>query len=156
MRVGIGYDVHAFDATRTLVLAGVTIEGHPGLAGWSDADVVVHSVIDAMLGAAANGDIGSHFPEESVPEGSSSLELLARTVSMLASGGYRVANVDCVVVVQDVVLRDHRRVMEERLAAALGIERGNVSVKATTTDRLGFIGRGEGIAGMAVVLLESS
>ena len=154
MRVGLGFDVHAFDAARSLVLGGVPIEGVPGLAGWSDADVVSHAIADAMLGAAGLGDLGSHFPKESVPEGVSSQELLAQVVRLVAGDGYRLVNLDCVVVIQEVRVGPHRSRMEETLAATLGVDRGSVSVKATTTDRLGFTGRGEGVAALAVVLLE--
>jgi 2-C-methyl-D-erythritol 2,4-cyclodiphosphate synthase len=154
VRVGLGFDVHVFDASRPLVLGGVTIEGAPGLAGWSDADVVSHAVADALLGAAGLGDLGSHFPKDAVPEGVSSQSLLARVAELVAASGYRMANLDCVVVVQEVRVGPHRARMEETLAATLGADPGCVSVKATTTDRLGFTGRGEGVAAMAVVLLE--
>lgn len=153
-RVGIGFDVHAFDADRPLVLGGVTIEGAPGLAGWSDADVVVHSLVDALLGAAALGDLGEHFPPESVPEGSSSLDMLSTTSSMLRGSDYRIVNVDVVVVAQQVRVSPHARAMVARLASVLGVEPARVSVKSTTTDRLGAIGRGEGIAAWAVASIE--
>lgn len=156
MRVGIGCDVHAFDRSRTLVLGGVTIEGSPGLAGWSDADVVSHAIVDAMLGAAGLGDLGRHFPEDAVPEGSSSLELLARTSVLVEEAGYRVVNVDGIVAIQDVAVAPHSSEMVRRIASALGIEPGAVNVKATTTDRLGFVGAGEGAVGMAVVLVEAT
>lgn len=150
----MGYDVHAFDPSRTLVLGGVTIDGAPGLAGWSDADVVCHAVADALLGAARLGDLGTHFPEEAVAEGSSSLEILARTAKLLSEAGYRIVNVDCMVVVQSVRVGPHRHEMERRIGTALGIDPGAVSVKATSTDHLGFVGREEGAAGMAVALVE--
>lgn len=150
----MGYDVHAFDPSRTLVLGGVTIDGAPGLAGWSDADVVCHAVADALLGAARLGDLGTHFPEEAVAEGSSSLEILARTAKLLSEAGYRIVNVDCMVVVQSVRVGPHRPEMERRIGTALGIDPGAVSVKATSTDHLGFVGREEGAAGMAVALVE--
>jgi len=153
--VGLGFDVHAHDAARSLVLGGVPIKGARGLAGWSDADVVSHAVADAMLGAAGLGDLGSHFPTESVPEGVSSQELLARVVRLVAGAGYRLVNLDCVVVIQEVRVGPHRARMEETLAATLGADRGSVSVKATTTDHLGFTGRGEGVAAIAVALLET-
>ncbi|MCA1840270.1 MAG: 2-C-methyl-D-erythritol 2,4-cyclodiphosphate synthase [Actinomycetota bacterium] len=155
MRVGIGYDVHAFDEGRALVLGGVTIDGSPGLAGWSDADVVAHAVIDALLGAAALGDIGEHFSEDSVPEGSSSVELLAKAASMVTQAGFRIVNVDVVVMVQDVRIAPHRGEMVDRMAEALGISPGSVGLKATTTDRLGFVGKGEGAAAMAVASVEA-
>lgn len=153
MKVGLGYDVHAFDASRPLVLGGVTVEGSSGLAGWSDADVLSHAIVDAMLGAAGMGDLGAHFSTEEVPEGISSLDLIAQTAAMVSGAGYQVENVDAVVVVQDVRLSPYREEMQNRLAMALNIEASAVNVKATTTDRLGFVGAGEGAVGMAVVLL---
>lgn len=154
MRVGLGYDVHGFDSTRVLVIGGVTVEGVSGLAGWSDADVLCHAIIDAMLGAAGLGDLGTHFPEEKVPEGSSSLELLSQTAAIVAEAGFRISSVDSIVAIQDVSLAGYRSAMEQRIASVLRIDAGLVNVKATTTDRLGFVGRGEGAIGMAVVLLE--
>ncbi|HEY8200563.1 MAG TPA: 2-C-methyl-D-erythritol 2,4-cyclodiphosphate synthase [Actinomycetota bacterium] len=157
MRVGTGYDAHAFDNSgqpRPLVLGGVTIAGAPGLAGRSDADVVSHAVIDALLGAAALGDLGDHFPAQAVPDGVSSLELLRRTQSLLAAAGFRIANVDVTAVIQDVRVGPHRQEMRSRIAGALGLDPGAVSVKATTTDRLGFAGRGEGAEAIAVALVE--
>jgi len=153
MKVGLGYDVHAFDPSRPLVLGGVTVEGSSGLAGWSDADVLSHAIVDAMLGAAGMGDLGAHFSTEEVPEGISSLDLIAQTAAMVSGAGYQVENVDAVVVVQDVRLSPYREEMQNRLAMALNIEASAVNVKATTTDRLGFVGAGEGAVGMAVVLL---
>jgi 2-C-methyl-D-erythritol 2,4-cyclodiphosphate synthase len=154
MRIGSGYDVHAFDASRPLVLGGVRIEGAPGLGGRSDADVVCHAVIDALLGAAAMGDLGDHFPADAVPEGTSSLHLLAETRRLLAASGYRIVNVDVTAVIQNVRVGPHRQQMRDRIATALGIEPDFVSVKATTTDGLGFAGRGEGAEAIAVALLE--
>lgn len=154
MRVGMGFDVHAFDASRPLVLGGVVIEGAGGLAGWSDADVVSHAIADAILGAAGLGDLGSYFPKDAVPEGASSQLLLAEVARLVGVAGYRLANVDCVVVAQAVRISPHRSAMETTLASTLGVGRGTVSVKSTTTDHLGFTGRSEGIAAMAVALLE--
>ena len=156
MRAGIGYDVHGFDPTCPLVLGGVTIEGAPGLAGWSDADVVSHAVIDAALGAAALGDLGEHFPEDAVPEGASSLEMLTRTGEMVREAGFEFSSVDVTVMIQDVRVGPYRKLMAERVAEALQIAADLVSIKATTTDRLGFIGRGEGAGCTAVVLVENS
>jgi 2-C-methyl-D-erythritol 2,4-cyclodiphosphate synthase len=153
-RVGLGFDAHAFDPTRPLVLGGVRIVGAPGLAGWSDADVVSHALADALLGAAGLGDLGTYFPKEAVAEGVSSQQLLAEVVRMVAGAGYAIGNVDCVVAVQGVRLSPHREAMVATLAGSLGVDAGRVSVKATTTDRLGFTGRGEGVAAMAVALLE--
>lgn len=154
MRVGLGYDVHAFDAVRPLILGGVTIRESGGLAGHSDADVVCHAIADALLGAAGLGDLGEHFPAESVPEAMSSLQILARTAALLADAGYRIVNVDATVVVQQVRIAPHRVLMAERISGALSIATSDVSVKATTTDLLGATGRGEGVAGMAVALVE--
>lgn len=155
MRVGLGYDVHAFDAARPLVLGGVTVDAPMGLAGWSDADVLIHAIVDAMLGAAGLGDLGAHFSSEDLPEGISSLELMAKASTMVAEAGYRISNVDGVVAIQDVFISPYKKEMERRISEALGVESGAVNVKATTTDRLGFVGKGEGAVGMAVVLLET-
>lgn len=156
MRVGSGYDAHGFDPSRPLVLGGVTIPGAPGLAGRSDADVVCHAVIDALLGAAGLGDLGDHFPEHAVPDGTSSVELLRRTRSLLDEAGFRPVNVDVTAVLQDVRVSPYRDQMRRRMAEAIGLDRGAVSVKATTTDRLGFTGRGEGAEAMATVLIEEA
>jgi len=110
MRVGLGFDVHAFDASRPLVLGGVTIAGAPGLAGWSDADVVSHAIVDALLGAAGLGDIGAYFPKEAVAEGVSSQDLLAEVARLVAAAGYRIGNIDATVVVQEVRIGSHRAV----------------------------------------------
>ncbi|MGH2721934.1 MAG: 2-C-methyl-D-erythritol 2,4-cyclodiphosphate synthase [Actinomycetota bacterium] len=156
VRIGSGYDAHAFDPSRALVLGGVTIPGAPGLAGRSDADVVCHAVIDALLGAAALGDLGDHFPADAVPDGTSSIELLRRTRALLDDAGYRPVNVDVTAVVQDVRVGPYRDEMRRRMAEAIGLDREAVSVKATTTDRLGFTGRGEGAEAMATVLVEET
>lgn len=153
MRVGVGFDVHAFDESRYLVLGGVTIDGAPGLAGWSDADVLCHAIVDALLGAAGLGDLGTHFPEEKVAEGSSSLELLTRAAALVDEAGYSIANIDSIVAIQDVAVGGHRELMQKRIAETLGISATAVNVKATTTDRLGFVGRGEGATAMAVALV---
>lgn len=155
MRTGIGFDVHAFDATRPLVLGGVTIEEGVGLAGWSDADVIAHAIADALLGAGGLGDLGTHFPEESVAEGSSSLEMLTHTAGLLRVGGYFIVNIDSVVMIQDVKVAPYRQTMIERISEALGIDASIVSIKATTTDRLGFVGRQEGAAALAMALVDS-
>lgn len=153
MRVGIGYDVHAFQPGRPLVLGGVVIEGAPGLAGRSDADVLSHSVADALLGAAALGDLGTHFPDEKVTEGASSLEILQLTASMVTESGFRIENVDSTLVLQEVRIGPYCKQMADRISRALKIEQSRVSVKATTTDRLGFVGRAEGAAALAVALI---
>ncbi|MEX0790690.1 MAG: 2-C-methyl-D-erythritol 2,4-cyclodiphosphate synthase [Actinomycetota bacterium] len=154
MRVGMGYDVHAFDESRPLILGGVTIQDHGGLAGHSDADVVSHAVADALLGAAGLGDLGTHFSADAVAEGESSLQILARTAALLADAGFTIVNVDVTVVIQNVRMAPHRLEMVSRVAGALSVEPGRVSVKSTTTDLLGFAGRGEGAAGIAVALVE--
>jgi 2-C-methyl-D-erythritol 2,4-cyclodiphosphate synthase len=154
MRVGMGFDVHAFDPTRQLVLGGVSIAGAPGLAGWSDADALSHAIADALLGAGGLGDLGHHFPKDAVLEGASSQDLLSEVARLVRDAGYRIGNLDATVIVQDVRIGPHRSHMEQTLATTLGVDRARVSVKATTTDRLGFTGRGEGIAAMAVALIE--
>lgn len=153
MRVGSGLDVHAFsdDPARPLVLAGVRIDGAPGLAGHSDGDVVAHAVADALLGAAGLGDLGSAFGvDDPALAGADSLGLLRSVVDRVGA----IANVDCTVVAQRPRLATHQPAMRARLAATLGLPEPRVSVKVTSTDRLGTIGRGEGIACWAVVLLE--
>jgi 2-C-methyl-D-erythritol 2,4-cyclodiphosphate synthase len=154
LRVGNGLDVHPFadDVGRPLVLAGTTIPGAPGLAGHSDADVVAHAVADALLGACALGDLGSRFGVDR-PElaGADSLQLLAGVVADVADAGYLVGNVDVTVVAQRPRLAAHRDAMRTALARTLQVDAGEVSVKATTTDHLGAIGRGEGIAALASV-----
>ncbi|CAN5772011.1 2-C-methyl-D-erythritol 2,4-cyclodiphosphate synthase [soil metagenome] len=154
MRVGMGYDVHAFDQSRPLILGGVTVQDHGGLAGYSDADVVSHAVADALLGAAGLGDLGTHFSAELVPEGVSSLQILARTAALLAGAGFTIVNVDVTVVIQNVRMAPHRLGMISGVAGALSLQPGQVSVKSTTTDHLGFVGRGEGAAGVAIVLVD--
>jgi 2-C-methyl-D-erythritol 2,4-cyclodiphosphate synthase len=152
VRVGSGLDVHPFEVggSRPLVLGGVTIEGEPGLAGHSDADVVTHAVADALLGAAALGDLGSRFGvDEPETRGADSIGLLARVAGDIADAGFDVGNVDVTVVAQRPRLAPHRQAMRANLARALGVGVDAVSVKATTTDRLGTIGRGEGIAAWA-------
>lgn len=154
MRVGVGYDVHGFDDSRPLVLGGVTIQGASGLAGWSDADVISHAIVDALLGAAGLGDMGVYFTSTSIREGLSSLQMLELTAQEIEGAGYRVVNIDSVVVIQDVKVAPHRRRMAELISEALGIDTSQVNIKATTTDRLGLTGRGEGAAATAVALLE--
>jgi 2-C-methyl-D-erythritol 2,4-cyclodiphosphate synthase len=157
MRSGIGYDVHAFEAGRPLVLGGVRIEYDRGLAGHSDSDALTHAVIDAMLGAAAVGDIGAHFPADDPQyRDANSLDLLRQSVALVADAGYQVVNVDATVVAQAPKLAPHVDAMRVALAGALGIDVGAVSIKATTTDGLGALGRGEGIAALAIALLDST
>jgi 2-C-methyl-D-erythritol 2,4-cyclodiphosphate synthase len=153
MRSGIGYDVHRFGGdTRRLVLGGVEIEGETGLVGHSDADVVAHAVMDALLGAAGKGDIGEHFPDSDPSfEGADSIELLGRVVGEL---GWSVANVDVTVIAERPRLTPYKARMAERLAGAMRVEPSRVNVKATTNEGMGFVGRGEGIAALAVAQIE--
>jgi 2-C-methyl-D-erythritol 2,4-cyclodiphosphate synthase len=157
MRVGLGVDVHAFstpDEGRRLVLGGVEIPSERGLLGHSDADVLAHAVADALLGAAGLEDIGHYFPDtEERYRDADSIGLL-REVRRLLGGSWSVANVDAVVVCERPKIRDHREAMRKNLASALEIEESRVGVRGTTTERLGFPGRGEGIAAQAVCLLE--
>jgi 2-C-methyl-D-erythritol 2,4-cyclodiphosphate synthase len=157
MRVGLGIDVHAFaapDEGRRLVLGGVEIPSERGLLGHSDADVLAHAITDALLGAAGLQDIGHYFPDtDERYSDADSIELL-REVRGLVGGSWSVANVDAVVICERPKIRDHREAMRKNLAAALGTEESRVGVRGTTTERLGFPGRGEGIAAQAVCLLE--
>jgi 2-C-methyl-D-erythritol 2,4-cyclodiphosphate synthase len=154
-RVGIGYDTHRTSGVRTLVLGGVELPGVPGLHGFSDSDVLTHAVIDAVLGAAALGDIGRHFPDTDPRyEGADSIELLREAVVRVAAEGWRVGNVDATVICEEPRISPHAADMAERLAAALGVEAASVSVKGTTNEGMGFLGRGEGIAALAVAMLQ--
>jgi len=155
MRVGIGVDAHALVDGVPLVLGGVEVEFERGLAGHSDGDVISHALIDAVLGAAGLGDIGSMFPSDSAEwEGASSLAMLARAHDQVRALGWALANADCVLVGEAPRIAPFRAAMHERLAEAMGVAPGVVTVRATTTDRLGFTGRGEGLAAIAVALLE--
>jgi 2-C-methyl-D-erythritol 2,4-cyclodiphosphate synthase len=155
MRVGQGFDVHALAAGRRLVIGGVTIPHDKGLAGHSDADVLLHAICDALLGAAGLGDIGRHFPDTDARyAGADSRALLRETRKKL--GNFRIVNLDATIVAQAPRMAPHIPKMVANIAADLGIEAGAVNVKATTTEALGFIGRGEGIAAQAVVLIESN
>lgn len=157
MRVGIGYDVHAFappEAGRPLMIGGVTIPHDRGLAGHSDADVLLHSVVDALLGAAALGDIGSYFPSSDARwQGASSAEFLAHTVALLTEAGWRIENVDATVVMEAPRLGPHITAIRDAMAKVLQLSVECVSVKGKTTDRLGFTGRAEGVACYAVALI---
>jgi 2-C-methyl-D-erythritol 2,4-cyclodiphosphate synthase len=154
MRVGIGYDIHRFQEGRPLVLGGVELAGESGLGGHSDADVLVHSVIDALLGAAGLGDIGRHFPPDDPQwKGASSLDLLVRALALVRDAGFEVGNVDATVIAERPRLAPHLPAMRERIAEALGVETARVNVKATTNEGIGAIGRGEGIAAMAVAVV---
>ncbi len=155
IRVGLGQDQHALAAGRRLVLGGVEVEHPRGLHGHSDADVLTHAVIDALLGAAALGTIGEHFPDSDERyRGVSSLTLLAATAAMLRERGWQVGNVDSVIVAQQPRLADHLRTMAGRLAQVLGVEEERISVKATSPERIGALGREEAISASAVALLE--
>ena len=155
MRVGHGYDVHRLVEGRRLILGGVEIPFEKGLLGHSDADVLTHAVMDALLGAAALGDIGKLFPDsDPAYEGADSLILLKRVAEALDENGYTVGNVDATVLAQRPRLAPHIPAMREKLAAAMGADPGRVSVKATTEEGLGFTGAGEGIAAHAVALIE--
>jgi 2-C-methyl-D-erythritol 2,4-cyclodiphosphate synthase len=156
MRVGIGYDVHPLIPGRKLVLGGVDIPFAKGLSGWSDADVLTHAIIDALLGAAALGDIGSHFPSGNPQyKDISSLTLLKRVRDKLAKNGWRVDNIDATIVAEQPSLRDFIDNMRQHLSQTVGIAPSQVSVKASTSARLGFVGRGEAIAACAVASIES-
>lgn len=156
MRIGHGYDVHRLVEGRRLVLGGVEIPFERGLLGHSDADVLAHAVMDALLGAAALGDIGRLFPDsDPAYAGADSLLLLHRVADILAEHGYAVGNVDATVLAQRPKLAPYILKMRKRLAAAMGVDSGRVSVKATTEEGLGFTGAGEGIAAHAVVLIEN-
>jgi 2-C-methyl-D-erythritol 2,4-cyclodiphosphate synthase len=155
-RVGIGFDAHAFADGRRLILAGVEIPGARGLAGHSDADLVCHAVTDALLGACGGEDIGALFPsDDPALKDAASVELLRRAWGRLAENGWSIVNVDAVVIMQEPKLAPHRDAMRGRLADALGVERDRVTVRASTTDMLGFVGRGEGAACHAVALVQA-
>lgn len=154
MRIGFGFDVHKFDAARPLILGGVHIPDAPGLAGHSDADVLTHALCDALLGALALGDIGTHFPDTSPAyKDADSLHLLREVVEKVYAQGAAVANVDATLVLQAPKVAPYAPAMRENLAACLRCTVGQVSVKATTSEGLGFTGRGEGVAAYAVALL---
>jgi 2-C-methyl-D-erythritol 2,4-cyclodiphosphate synthase len=156
MRVGFGYDSHRFDPDRTLVLGGVRIEGHAGLAGHSDADAVAHAVTDALLGAAAVGSIGSHFPPSDQRwAGADSMELLARALSVIERRNYQVVNVDVTIICESPRIESVAAAMRARLGEVLGIGPERVSVKGKTNEGMGWIGAGEGLAVHAVALIDS-
>jgi 2-C-methyl-D-erythritol 2,4-cyclodiphosphate synthase len=154
VRVGLGVDAHAFAEGVPLVLGGVEIDSPHGLAGHSDGDVLAHALIDALLGGAGLGDIGSLFPPgEAAWEGASSLELLRLAAAEMREAGWELVNADCVLIGEEPRIAPLREEMRERLAEAAGVEPERVNVRATTTDRLGFPGRGEGLAAQAVALV---
>jgi 2-C-methyl-D-erythritol 2,4-cyclodiphosphate synthase len=155
LRIGLGLDAHGFDPARALVLGGVKLRDTDGLQGHSDADVLTHSIMDALLGAAGLDDIGSLFPDSDPAfAGADSMELLGTVAGLLGERGWRVVNVDAVVVCEEPKVAPHRQAMRERLAGAMGIAVEQVGLRGTTTEGMGFTGRGEGIAAQAVALLE--
>ena len=155
LRIGHGYDVHRLKTGHALILGGVTIPYDLGLDGHSDADVLTHAIMDALLGAAAAGDIGKLFPDnDEAFRGISSLELLRRVKLHLAEKNYKIVNIDATIIAQAPKLSPYRETMRENLAKVMEVDVGQVSVKATTEEHLGFTGRGEGIAAHAVCLIE--
>ena len=156
MRVGIGYDSHRFAPDRPLILGGIHIPHEQGLTGHSDADAVAHAVTDALLGAAALGDIGTHFPPSDERwRGADSIDLLHRAVGHLEERGFRVVNIDVTVICEAPKLAPYVPAMRERLAATVGVDAEHVSVKGKTNETMGWIGRGEGIATVAVALIDT-
>ena len=157
LRVGIGYDAHRFAPERALVLGGVRLREHDGLLGHSDADVVTHAIMDALLGAAGMDDIGRLFPDtDPAYAGADSLGLLTVVVGLLRECGWEPVNVDAVVVCEEPRIAPHRADMRERLATAMGVEAARVTLRGTTTEGMGFAGRREGIAAQAVALVEQA
>lgn len=155
MRVGMGYDVHRLTEGRKLILGGVEIPFEKGLLGHSDADVIVHAIMDALLGAAALGDIGKHFPDTDPKyEGASSIRLLEHVGELLDENGYIIENIDATIIAQKPKMRPHIDQMRENIARALNIEADQVNVKATTEEGLGFTGTGEGISSQAICAIE--
>ncbi len=154
MRIGTGYDVHKLVEGRKLIMGGVEIPYEKGLLGHSDADVLVHAIMDALLGAAALGDIGKHFPDTDPRyKGADSLMLMREVRRILADHGYQIENVDSTIIAQAPKMKPHIEAMRQNIADALSIDISQVSVKATTEERLGFTGRGEGISAQAVALI---
>ena len=155
LRIGLGVDAHAFSDGVPLVLGGVAIESPRGLAGHSDGDVITHALIDALLGGAGLGDIGSLFPPgEAEWEGASSLDLLRRAAAQVHEAGWELVNADCVLIGEEPRIAPLREQMRERLAEAVGADAERINVRATTTDKLGFTGRGQGLAAQAVALVK--
>lgn len=155
MRIGMGYDVHRLSAGRKLIIGGVDIPCEKGLLGHSDADVLLHAIMDALLGAAALGDIGSHFPDTDPEyEGISSIRLLEHVGRLLEEHQYQIGNIDATIIAQKPKMRPHIDQMRENIARALGPDPEKISVKATTEEGLGFTGKGEGISAQAVCLLD--
>ena len=156
LRIGKGYDVHALVVGRPLIIGGVDIPFPSGLAGHSDADVLMHAICDALLGAAGLGDIGTHYPpEDDRYKNQDSARFLQGAAELLAGEGYSIVNIDSTIIAQAPRMRPHIEAMRENISRALGVASDQVSVKATTTERLGFPGRGEGIAADAIALISS-
>jgi len=156
-RIGFGYDVHRLEEGIPFWLGGVQLEHHKGSLGHSDADVLLHAICDAMLGAAALGDIGTHFPDtDPAFRGTASGKLLQKCAELLRSGGYEIGNIDCTVCLQSPKIKDHIPEMRNRISSLLGLHSDRVSVKATTEEKLGFTGREEGVSAYAVVLMRRS
>ena len=156
MRVGMGYDVHKLVEGRRMILGGVEIPFEKGLLGHSDADVLVHAIMDALLGAAALGDIGKHFPDTDPKyEGADSMRLLEEVHKLLDAGNYMIGNVDATVIAQRPKLAPYIETMRENIAARLQIDKNQVNIKATTEEGLGFTGQGQGISSQAICLLET-
>jgi 2-C-methyl-D-erythritol 2,4-cyclodiphosphate synthase len=154
-RVGIGYDVHPFETGRPLILGGVEIPHSKGLKGHSDADVLSHAVADAVLGAMGEPDIGHYFPPgDPTIKGISSLKILEKCAEIAAERGFRIVNIDASLIAEAPKVKPHAAAMKEKIAAALAISPGDIGIKATTNERLGFVGREEGIAAMAVAVVE--
>ena len=155
MRIGMGYDVHRLESGRDLIVGGVKIEYEKGLLGHSDADVLTHAIMDALLGAAALGDIGLHFPDTSGEfKDISSIILLERVRDLIKDAGYEIGNIDATIIVQAPKMRPHIDAMRANIAGALQIDISQVNIKATTEEHLGFTGRGEGISSQAICLLK--
>lgn len=156
MRIGMGYDVHRLTEGRDLIIGGVTIPYEKGLLGHSDADVLLHAIMDALLGAAALGDIGQHFPDTDPQyKGISSLELLTHVGKLLEKHNYVIGNIDATIIAQRPKLAPYRETMRQNIAAALGMDINQINVKATTEEGLGFTGTGEGMSAQAVAMLET-
>ena len=157
MRVGIGYDVHKLEKGRKLILGGVQIPFEKGLVGWSDGDVTTHAIIDALLGAAALGDIGSYFPSDDPQyEDISSLIMLERTVNLLAEHSWQINNIDVTIIAQEPKLAPFIVQMKDKIAVTLALKKDQIGIKAKTADKLGFVGNGEGIVTHAAVLIEET
>jgi 2-C-methyl-D-erythritol 2,4-cyclodiphosphate synthase len=155
MRIGIGYDIHRLVAGRSLILGGVSIDHDKGLLGHSDADVLIHAICDALLGAAGMGDIGSHFPDnDPVYKDISSLKLLSQTCRLLTDKGYRIVNLDATILAETPKLAPHRQKMQTILADTMNISTADINIKATTTEGLGVIGKGEGISAVCIAMID--